>query len=77
MAEEKVDVTIRLDPDATPERVEDIVRALTAGGLERPEVHARFRIVNGTVDIQSVDALGAVDGVASVRRDRTYRAQDD
>ncbi len=73
----KVDVTIRLEPDATPERVDDIVRELSARGLERVEAHPRFGLVNGTIDPGSLDALRGVSGVASVRRDRTYGPQDE
>jgi hypothetical protein len=74
MAAERIDVTIRIDKDeARP--IDEIVRDLTACGLERVEAHARFKIVNGSADPDSLDALRAVKGVASVRPDRTYKTQ--
>ena len=39
------------------------------------ESHARFMIVNGCVSAGSLDALRKVKGVASVRKDETYRTQ--
>ena len=77
MADDKsdmIDVTIRIDK-AQAGRLDEIVRALVASGLDRVESHARFMIVNGCVRAGGLDALRKVDGVASVRKDETYRAQ--
>jgi len=43
-----VDVTIRIET-AQAGRLDEIVRALVASGLDRVESHARFMIVNGCV----------------------------
>jgi hypothetical protein len=75
MADDKsdmIDVTIRIDT-AQAGRLDEIVRALIACGLDRVESHARFMIVNGCVSAGSLDALRKVEGVASVRKDETYR----
>lgn len=69
-----IDVTIRIDK-AQAGRMDEIVRALTACGLDRVERHARFMIVNGCISADALDALRKVEGVASVRKDETYRAQ--
>lgn len=74
MAADRVDVTIRIDP-AEAGRLDEIVRALRARGLDEVETHPRLLIVNGRVDQDRLDALRAVKGVASVRPDRTYKAQ--
>lgn len=74
MASEKVDVTIRIDPSEVS-RLDDIVQALKARGLDRVERHERFMIVNGSIDADAVAALRTVGGVASVREDRTYKPQ--
>jgi hypothetical protein len=71
---DKVDVTIRIET-AQVGRLDEIVRALIASGLDRVESHARFMIVNGCVSAGSLDALRKVKGVASVRKDETYRTQ--
>jgi len=71
---DKVDVTIRIDT-AQAARLDEIVRALVASGLDRVESHARFMIVNGCVSAGSLDALRKVEGVASVRKDETYRTR--
>jgi hypothetical protein len=71
---DKVDVTIRIET-AQAGRLDEIVRALIASGLDRVESHARFMIVNGCVSAGSLDALRKVEGVASVRKDDTYRTQ--
>jgi hypothetical protein len=71
---DKVEVTIRIDT-AQAGRLEEIVRALIASGLDRVESHARFMIVNGCVSADALDELRKVDGVASVRKDKTYRTQ--
>jgi hypothetical protein len=71
---DKVDVTIRIDT-AQAARLDEIVRALVASGLDRVESHARFMIVNGCVNAGSLDALRKVEGVASVRKDETYRTR--
>jgi len=69
-----IDVTIRIDK-AQAGRIDEIVRALVACGLNRVESHARFMIVNGCVSADALDALRKVEGVASVRKDQTYRTQ--
>jgi hypothetical protein len=69
-----VEVTIRIDT-AQAGRLDEIVQALIASGLDRVESHARFMIVNGCVSAGSLDALRKVKGVASVRKDETYRTQ--
>lgn len=69
-----VDVTIRLNK-ANADRLDDIVRALETSGLRNPDVHRRFLIVNGSVAAELIDELRAVEGVASVREDQTYKAQ--
>jgi len=71
---EMVDVTIRIET-AQAGRLEEIVRALIASGLDRVESHARFMIVNGCASAGSLDALRKIEGVASVRKDDTYRTQ--
>jgi len=71
---DRIDVTIRID-QAQAGRIDEIVSALKACGLDRVESHARFMIVNGCVNADALDALRKVDGVASVRKDETYRAQ--
>jgi hypothetical protein len=71
---DKVDVTIRIET-AQVGRLDEIVRALIASGLDRVESHARFMIVNGCVSAGSLDALRKVKGVASVRKDETYRTR--
>jgi hypothetical protein len=71
---DKVDVTIRIET-AQAGRLDEIVRALIESGLDRVESHARFMIVNGCVSARSLDALRKVKGVASVRKDETYRTQ--
>jgi len=69
-----VDVTIRIDKDQAG-RLDEIVRALKACGLDRVESHARFMIVNGCVSADALEELRKVEGVASVRKDETYRTQ--
>ncbi len=68
------DVTIRIDK-AQAGRMDEIVRALIACGLDRVESHARFMIVNGCISADALDALRQVEGVASVRKDQTYKTQ--
>jgi hypothetical protein len=69
-----IDVTIRIEK-AQVSRLEEIVRALVACGLDRVESHARFMIVNGCISADAVDSLRQVEGVASVRKDQTYKTQ--
>jgi hypothetical protein len=73
-ASDIVDVTVRIDKDKA-DRLDDIVLALKACGLDRVESHARFMIVNGCVSADALDALRKVEGVESVRKDQTYRTQ--
>jgi hypothetical protein len=69
-----VDVTIRLNKD-NADRLDDIVRALESSGLRNADVHRRFLMVSGSVAAELIEALRAVEGVTSVREDRTYKAQ--
>lgn len=78
MAVEKlasIDVTVRIDK-AHAARMDEIVRSLKARGLGSVEAHVRFMIVNGRVNPARIDDLKAIEGVAGVRADRRYRAQD-
>ena len=74
MTTEKIDVTIRIDKSKAP-RLEQIVDALKSCGLEQVESHERFMIVNGSINADALDALRGVEGVASVRKDISYKAQ--
>jgi hypothetical protein len=69
-----VDVTIRVDK-ASAERLDAIVRALEASGLRDVDVHQRFLVINGSTAAERVSELRAIEGVASVREDQTYKAQ--
>ena len=71
---DKVDVTIRIDKGAAG-RLDEIVRALKQRGLDRVESHARFLVVNGSASADALDTLRAVEGVASVRKDQSYKPQ--
>ena len=71
---EKVDVTIRIEK-SDQDRMDEIVEALKVNGLDRVESHKRFMIVNGSVNADALDALRRVKGVASVRKDSTYKTQ--
>ena len=55
--------------------MDEIIEALKGGGLDHVESHKRFMIVNGSVNADAVEALRSVKGVASVRKDITYKAQ--
>ena len=70
----RVDVTIRIDK-AAAKRLDEIVRALETSGLTNVDVHKRFLVINGSVAVGTIDALLEIAGVASVRQDRTYKAQ--
>ena len=69
-----IDVAVRIDK-AHAMRMDEIVSSLKAKGLGDVETHARFMIVNGRVNPAHIDDLKAIEGVAGVRADRTYRAQ--
>jgi hypothetical protein len=71
---DKIDVTIRIDK-AEAGRLDEIVNALKARGLDRVESHARPMIVNGSVSADGLDALREVKGVTSVRQDQSYKTQ--
>jgi hypothetical protein len=71
---DRIDVTIRIETTQAG-RMDEIVQALIAHGLDRVESHARFMIVNGCISADALDALRKVKGVASVRKDETYRTQ--
>jgi hypothetical protein len=73
MAEE-TDVTIRIDKGLSA-KLDDIVDQLEKLGLSRVERHERFMMINGCIDADKLDELRAVEGVESVRQDRTYRPQ--
>lgn len=75
MTADMIDVTIRIEK-ADAGRMDEIVRALKARGLERVESHARFMIVNGSASTDALDALRDVKGVASVRPDQAYKTQE-
>ena len=68
-------VTVRIKPDYDL-RMEDVVAGLKAAGLKNVEPRPRFSIVSGDVDIRRLSDLSSVEGVASVREDQTYKAQD-
>ena len=70
----KIDVTIRI-AQSEAGRLGEIVDALKSCGLGEVQSHARFLIVNGCVSPDALDTLRAIEGVASVRRDGTYKAQ--
>lgn len=74
MTAEKIDVTIRIDASDAG-RMGEIVDVLKSRGLGQVQSHERFMMVNGTVSPDALDALRAVDGVASVRKDTVYKAQ--
>lgn len=69
-----IDVTVRIDKTHAS-RMDEIVSALKVKGLGDVAAHARFMIVNGRVNPAKLDDLKAIEGVASVRADRTYRTQ--
>jgi hypothetical protein len=69
-----VDVTVRVDK-AHAARLDEVVHALKVCGLKSVERHERFLIVNGSVEAEQLEALRNVEGVASVREDKTYRAK--
>jgi hypothetical protein len=69
-----IDVTIRI-AKTHADRFGEIVTQLEAHGLGRIERHDRFLVVNGSTEPERLDDLRAIAGVASVRSDRTYRAQ--
>jgi hypothetical protein len=71
----RVDVTIRIEPTSA-ERLDAIVQALRDAGLENIDVHRRFLVINGTSAAATLDALRAVNGVASIRKDRGYHTQE-
>ena len=71
----KVNVTIRVDRQQSTS-FGKIVRSLKSVGLTEVAAHQRFLIVNGCVSDDRLDDLRNIDGVASVREDATYKAQD-
>ncbi|WP_192359557.1 hypothetical protein [Mesorhizobium mediterraneum] len=71
---DKIDVTIRIDKTEAS-HLSEILDALRSRGLDQVQSHERLMIVNGSVNSDAVDALRSVKGVASVRKDVTYRAQ--
>ena len=69
-----VELTVRI-AKASAGQLDEIVRALEASGLSNLDVHKRLLMINGTAPADAVDALRAIEGVASVRADSTYRTQ--
>ncbi|MCA1479837.1 hypothetical protein [Bradyrhizobium sp. NBAIM08] len=55
--------------------MDEIVDALKVSGLGDVESHKRFMIVNGSVNVDGLDELRKVKGVASVHQDSTYKTQ--
>jgi hypothetical protein len=74
MKADKIAVTIRIKKTEA-NRLGEIVDALKSGGLERVESHERFMIVNGDIDLDAIEALQSIKGVASVRQDGVYKAK--
>ena len=74
MTADKIDVTIRIDK-AEAGRMGEIVDVLKSRGLGQVQSHERFMIVNGSASPDALDALRAVEGVASVREDAAYKTQ--
>lgn len=74
MTAHKIDVTIRID-QAEAGRMDEIVDALKSRGLGQVQSHQRFMIVNGSISPDALESLRTVEGVASVRKDATYKAQ--
>ncbi|MBY5826785.1 hypothetical protein [Rhizobium leguminosarum] len=74
MTTDKIEVTIRIDKNQA-RSLGEVVGELKSQGLEQVQSHERFMIVNGTVNPDALDALRAVKGVASVRKDVAYKPQ--
>lgn len=74
MVADKIDVTIQIDT-AEAGRLDEVVQALKARGLDRVESHPRFMIVNGSIAPEALEALRSVKGVISVQQDKTYKTQ--
>ncbi|ANP85188.1 hypothetical protein [Rhizobium leguminosarum] len=74
MTTDKIEVTIRIDKKEA-RSLGEVVGDLKLKGLEQVQSHERFMIVNGTVNPDALDALRAVKGVASVRKDVAYKPQ--
>lgn len=71
----KVNVTIRIDKQQSTS-FGKIVQHLRTVGLTDVAEHQRFLIVNGCVANDRIDDLKKIEGVASVREDAPYKAQD-
>jgi hypothetical protein len=71
---EKIDVTIRIEK-SDESRMDEIADALKGKGLTDVTSHKRFMIINGSVNTDAIDDLQGVKGVASVRRDTTFKTQ--
>ena len=67
-----VDITIRIEKSHA-ERLDEIVQALESSGVSNLDVHRRFLIVNGSVASDLINTIQKIDGVASVRKDQTYK----
>ncbi|OZM80086.1 hypothetical protein [Pseudonocardia sp. MH-G8] len=66
-------ITISVADDAL-DRIDEVVAALEAGGLNVEQVLRPLGVITGSVeDTQRVQALGAVTGVASVEPQRTVQ----
>ena len=71
----KVNVTIRIDKQRSTS-FGKIVQDLRTMGLTDVATHQRFLVINGSVANDRIDDLRNIDGVASVREDAAYKAQD-
>lgn len=71
-----VDVTIRVSRDLSAQ-LDGIVASLKANGLDRVEEHKLLMIISGCIEDNKIEALKEIKGVELVRKDQTYRAQDD
>jgi hypothetical protein len=65
-------ITISVTDDAI-DRIDEVVAALEGGGMHVEQVLRPIGVITGSADMQRVQALGAVAGVASVEPQRTVR----
>lgn len=69
----EVGVTIRVDEKDAAE-LSAVVKKLEALGLREVESRARFGIVHGRVERARLNDLKEVEGVASVREEKIFKA---
>lgn len=69
-----VDVTVVVEKERTDE-LPAVVERLESLGMKGVAKRERFGIVQGTIEESKLPEVGRVDGVKSVRQDRTYKAQ--